>query len=37
MRGMREMFTRIPGNLLEDSGECCYFIIPGNVDEDSGE
>ena len=37
MRGMRGMFTRIPGNLLEDSGECCYFIIPGNVDEDSGE
>ena len=31
------MFTKIPGNLLEDSGECCYFIIPGNVEEDSGE
>ena len=29
------MFTRIPVNLLEDSGECCYFIIPGNVEEDS--
>ena len=31
--GMRGMFTRIPGNLLEDSGECYYF--PGNVQEDS--
>ena len=38
------MFTRIPGNLLEDSGECYYFKIPrnvkevpGNVQEDSGE
>ena len=37
MRGMRGMFTRIPGNLLEDSGECCYFIIPGNVEEDFGD
>ena len=33
MRGTRGMFTRIPGNLLENSGECCYFIIPGNVGE----
>ena len=31
------MFTRIPGNLLEDSRECCYFIIRGNDEEDSGE
>ena len=40
MRGMRGtwgMFTRIPGNLLEDSGECYYFNIPGNVEEDSGK
>ena len=49
MRGTRGMFTRIPGNLLEDSGECYYFNIPrnvtkemfkkitGNVQEDSGE
>ena len=40
MRGMREtweMFTWIPGNLLEDSGECYHFNIPGNVPEDSGE
>ena len=37
MRGTRGMFTRIPGNLLEDSGECYYFNIPGNVEEDSGE
>ena len=36
-QGTRGMFTKIPGNLLEDSGECCYFIIPGNVPEDSGE
>ena len=34
MRGTREMFTRIPGNLLEDSRECYYFSIPGNVEED---
>ena len=25
------MFTRIPRNLLEDSGKCYYFNIPGNV------
>ena len=31
------MFTRIPGNLLEDSGGCYYFNIPRNVEEDSGE
>ena len=37
IRGARGMFTRIPGNLLEDSGECYYFNIPGNVPEDSGE
>ena len=37
MRGMQGMFPRIPGNLLEDSGECYYFNIPGNVPEDSGE
>ena len=44
MRGTRGMFTRNPGNLLEDcgslledSGEYCYFNILGNVKEDSGE
>ena len=37
MRGMWGIFTSIPGNLLEDSGECYYFNIPGNVPEDSGE
>ena len=40
MRGMRVtrgMFTRIPGNLLEDYGECYHFKIPGNVEEDSRE
>ena len=37
MRGTRGMFTRIPGNLLEDSGECSHFSIPGNIREDSGE
>ena len=31
------MFTRIPENFLEDSGECYYFNIPGSVEEDSGE
>ena len=37
IRGTRGMFTSIPGNLLEDSGECYYFNIPGNVPEVSGE
>ena len=37
MQGTRGMFTRIPGNLLEDSGEYYYFNIPGNVPKDSGE
>ena len=37
MRGTREMFTRILGNLLEDSGECYCFNIPGNVRRDSWE
>ena len=37
MRGMRGMFTRVPGNLLEDSGEYYYFNIPANVSEASGE
>ena len=37
MRGTRGMFTRIPGNLSENSGECYYFNIPANVEEDSGE
>ena len=37
MRGTQGMFTRIPGNLLEDPAECYYFNIPGNVSEDSGE
>ena len=37
MRGTRGMFTKIPGNLLEDSGECHYFNIAGNVQEHSGE
>ena len=37
MLGTRGMFTRIPGNVLEDSGECSFSNIPGNVQEDSGE
>ena len=37
MRGTRGIFTRIPGNFLEDSGECCHFSIPGNAQEDSRE
>ena len=37
IQGTRGMFTRIPGNPLEDSGECSHFSIPGNVQEDSGE
>ena len=35
MQGTRGMFTKIPGNLLEDSGECFHFSIPGNAREDS--
>ena len=37
MQGTRGMFSRIPGNLLEDSGESSHFSIPGNAQEDSGE
>ena len=44
MQGTRGMFTRIPGNLLEDSGEVIVLTfrgmfeeILGNVQEDSGE
>ena len=37
MRGTRGMFTRLSGNLLDDSGECYCFNIPGNVPEDSVE
>ena len=44
MRGMRGMFTRIPGNLLEDSGNVIILTfprmfqkIPGDVRRDSGE
>ena len=37
MQGMRGMFPRIPGNLLEDFGECSHFNIPGNGREDFGE
>ena len=35
--GTRGMFTRVPGNLIEDSGECYYFNIPENVQGHSGE
>ena len=37
MPGAQGMFIRIPGNLLEDSGECSHFSIPGIAREDSGE
>ena len=37
MQGTRGMFTRIPGNLLEDFGECSHFSIPGNAREVFGE
>ena len=37
MQGKREMFTRIPQNLLEDSGECSHFTISGNAREDYGK
>ena len=37
MWGMQGMFTRIPGNILEDSGEYYHFSIPGNAQEDFGE
>ena len=35
MQGTRGMSTKIPGNLLEDSGECSHFSIPGNVIKNS--
>ena len=37
MQETRGMFTRIPGNLLVDSGECSYFGFPENAQEDSEE
>ena len=37
MQGTRGMFTKIPGNLLEDSGKSSHFSIPGNAREDSRE
>ena len=37
MQGTQGMFTRIPGNLLEGSGECSHFTIPRNALENSGE
>ena len=37
IRRTRGMFTRIPENLLEDSGECYYYNIAGYVEEDSRE
>ena len=37
MWGMQGMFTRIPGNILEDSKEYYHFSIPGNAQEDFGE
>ena len=36
-QGKQVVFTRIPGNLLEDSTECYHFRIPGNVQDDSEE
>ena len=37
IRRTRGMFTMIPENLLEDSGECYYYNIAGYVEEDSRE
>ena len=37
MQGTRGMFTRIPGNLLEDSGEWSHISIPENARKDPGE
>ena len=37
MRGMREIFSKIPVYLFEDFGEFYYFNISGNVEEDSEE
>ena len=35
MKGTRGRFTRIPGNLLENSRKCSHFGIPGNIQEES--
>ena len=37
MQGTRGMFTKILGNLFEDSGECSHFSIPRNSRKDSRE
>ena len=37
IQGTQEVFTRIPGSLLEDSGECCNFSFPRNAQEVSGK
>ena len=37
MQGTGGIFTGIPGNLLEDSGESSRCSIPGNAQEDSQE
>ena len=37
MEGTQGMFTRILGNLLEDSVECSHFSIPGNSQKHYGE
>ena len=37
MQGTWGMFTKIPGNLLENSRECSHFSIPGNSRKDFGE
>ena len=37
MQGTRGVFTRISGNLLEDSGKCSHFSILRNVIKDFGE
>ena len=37
IQGTRGVFTRIPGNLLEDSVNSSHFSIPRNAQEDSEE
>ena len=37
MRGMRGMFTRIPGNVTILIFRGMFQRIPGNIEEDSGE
>ena len=37
MQGTWRIFTRVSGNLLDDSAKCYHFKIPRNVQQESGK